>query len=584
MAENTAQALIIKGRSSPTNPDAPSFLTTLPPEIRNWIYELLFIHDDPLRVTAVHRWTHYMDMSLVREEVARAMALLRSCRQVYHEAVRIIYSRNHFTFIPQDRKLSCLENWCSTISHQVLYLSKVTVELYDLSSNGWETTGSYNLLPVLRILWMSKISDLNIFVRSKPSWDWISLSGDNVAAAMNSALDLLGRQDNLNLRRFLRIPNSLKSVKLDAEGREGSVVFGGAYHSPTSRDPVDVAFTISHDDNYFMVDSKLRPMKLFQDYAPPWSNARPVSLPEHIFSDILDYATYVPVGVNVDLATSEFTNKSLGLFWTSRELRLRVMESFISNNHFTFAFTSSSDRISAISAASINDWPFSLPSDGNIYWRICPWIGHSSSTVALAKSVKFIITFRPPPGVTGPEDMRINAADFVSTTLEARASTVVCCRIHECNNNLKQGTESIFSLSILRMRLFIMLSYLVEAKPWRRGRACPPIYCDGHGYVVDWKQSGHKGYRQLAKVDALQACQANATEVAKTCADLFEHFHSQKPLRGQIYDRTNVHSARVKLLELWGHLHDLICDTLPAGDDYHARFGTLVGYEPGEVN
>jgi hypothetical protein len=583
MSKNSGQTLIIEGRSSPTNPDAPSFLTSLPPEIRNRIYELLFVHDEPLSVPAVYLGTHYMNLSFVRGKVARAMALLRSCRQVYHEAVRTIYSQNNFTFIPQDRRLWCVEDWCSTVSHQLLFLSKVTVELYDLISNVW-LTGNYNLLPVLRILWMSKISDSNIFVHHKPNWDRTSSAGDNVAAAMNSALDLLGRQDNLNLRRFLRIPCSLKSVNLDAEGRRGSVVFGGAYLSPTSGAPVPVPFTISHDDNYFMVESKLRPMKLFDDYTPWWINVWPVTLPDHIFSTILGYATYVPAGINVDLAPSEFTNRSMGVFWTSRELRWRAMENFISNNRFTFNFTSSSDRISAISAAAINDWPFSLPSDRTIEWRIRRLSRRSSFTIALANSVEFIINFRPPPGVTGLEDMRINAADFVSTILEARGSTVICCRIHEGNNNFKQTTESTFSLSILRMRLFIMLSYLVEANPWRRGRACPPIYCDGHGYVVDWKQSGHKGYRQLAKVDALQACQANADEVTKTCAHLFELFRSQKTLRGQIVDRINDHSARVNLLELWRHLHDLIRNTLRAGDDYRACFGTLVDYEPTEVS
>lgn len=39
---------IAKGMSTPRDPDEPSLLSTLPPELRNAIYDCLFLKDDPI--------------------------------------------------------------------------------------------------------------------------------------------------------------------------------------------------------------------------------------------------------------------------------------------------------------------------------------------------------------------------------------------------------------------------------------------------------------------------------------------------------------------------------------------------------
>jgi hypothetical protein len=46
----TSLKSVPKTMSSPNDPGAPSFLTSLPPEMRNMIYEILFKRDEPVLV------------------------------------------------------------------------------------------------------------------------------------------------------------------------------------------------------------------------------------------------------------------------------------------------------------------------------------------------------------------------------------------------------------------------------------------------------------------------------------------------------------------------------------------------------
>lgn len=73
-------------------PSKTSFLT-LPPEIRNMIYDLVF-------VSPAYIGTDKMLTKGFFEEAAqwRNLAFARSCRQIYHESAHIFYAKNGFEF------------------------------------------------------------------------------------------------------------------------------------------------------------------------------------------------------------------------------------------------------------------------------------------------------------------------------------------------------------------------------------------------------------------------------------------------------------------------------------------------------
>jgi hypothetical protein len=131
---------IPKTTSGPANPNQPSFLTILPPELRKRIYELLFKRDEPV---LLHDGEAYRDKLRGKlrpdaqenderfwrpdqgdeddeeedywEELeidvephvkdddfhhsfGEGIGLLLSCRQIYHEAAGILYGHNTFLF------------------------------------------------------------------------------------------------------------------------------------------------------------------------------------------------------------------------------------------------------------------------------------------------------------------------------------------------------------------------------------------------------------------------------------------------------------------------------------------------------
>lgn len=79
--------------SGSTDQGAPSPLLTIAPELRNQIYEYLLVDYHPITVkNASYRSTRKIG------NFGGSPAVLRTCRQIYHETVGLLYSKNTFRF------------------------------------------------------------------------------------------------------------------------------------------------------------------------------------------------------------------------------------------------------------------------------------------------------------------------------------------------------------------------------------------------------------------------------------------------------------------------------------------------------
>ncbi|KAF1829360.1 hypothetical protein BDW02DRAFT_473743, partial [Decorospora gaudefroyi] len=114
--------------------DGCTFLD-LPAEVRNNVYKNIFEHEKPIQITYAGAGDGRAPFtSDVYPSIRNGINLLLSCRQVYHEAASVLYSRNKFMFSKgrdehaQDfGQLQVAATWCS--GFQAQYLRKVEIDV-----------------------------------------------------------------------------------------------------------------------------------------------------------------------------------------------------------------------------------------------------------------------------------------------------------------------------------------------------------------------------------------------------------------------------------------------------------------------
>ncbi|KAH5328892.1 hypothetical protein HBI82_026590 [Parastagonospora nodorum] len=180
---------VLKASSCPETNDRPSFLTTLPAELRNNVYIWLFARDDPTIYTGPGRRDREPDFfskfndnydempSFTPEEgvclrrpshdLGPSVAMLRTCRQIFHEAVGVLYSgnkiivsvnlNNHNLFM---RQFDDAREFLYSIGMQVAHVKEIEIDISPLCSEDdcgrFMDLGSeeqIDVLPIARLKW-----------------------------------------------------------------------------------------------------------------------------------------------------------------------------------------------------------------------------------------------------------------------------------------------------------------------------------------------------------------------------------------------------------------------------------------------
>ncbi|RYO19150.1 hypothetical protein AA0111_g10515 [Alternaria arborescens] len=211
---------IPKQVSGPADPKEPSFLS-LPAEIRNWIYELLFTRDEPVllhNAKAYHatlpedlytpfygfnrrqQLIDYFDDSYEDEIVQGGIFVhdfqtvtpaLLVCRQVYAEAAGYLYGNNTFMFsrplyhhdsrdgdeyyVEEDDEsyfvTSYGAQWLQNLGSQLELLNKVRVDVGALCPRSCiQSMGFIPVLKLVRVLWRYPyLADVVAFTQREPT-------------------------------------------------------------------------------------------------------------------------------------------------------------------------------------------------------------------------------------------------------------------------------------------------------------------------------------------------------------------------------------------------------------------------------
>lgn len=223
----TALATAARPMSKPEDPDASSFLT-LPGEIRNAVYEILFKKEEDIflisRTESIDDviWTPIPGVNL-----------LASCQQVFGEAVGLLYSNNTFTILaPTHQSPTSLirraADWLTGNGHFSVLVRRVQFEMRCMSY--WSV--ELDKLPLLRHIWMNSRTGLEVtFVNNTrhpyaKDWGLDSYYSDFAkASAVNQAVKFLATYTDLNIKRFARFPQRLEEITLLDGMRNGQVIF-----------------------------------------------------------------------------------------------------------------------------------------------------------------------------------------------------------------------------------------------------------------------------------------------------------------------------------------------------------------------
>ncbi|KAI4640450.1 hypothetical protein J4E93_008656 [Alternaria ventricosa] len=244
--------------SRPADPSAVSFLTTLPAEIRNCVYELLFKREDPvlLHNADVYHASHPFRGALedyyseyedgvgkdeaFRHDFHEGLALLSSCRQIHDEASGILYGGNTFIFSRLFDEEDCDElnsheeysqvdyaaKWLNEIETQFNRLKKVVIDVNATCCEGLcADSDVFEFLPLLRFVWKNPDSLKIISFGSasgalythEPTFEAADRDGEpwvDRARMFNNLLTAFAVHDVLDIRKYAFSNHLMSEIRI----------------------------------------------------------------------------------------------------------------------------------------------------------------------------------------------------------------------------------------------------------------------------------------------------------------------------------------------------------------------------------
>jgi hypothetical protein len=246
MPTKQAVASIPRVYSRPADPDVVSFFKLIP-EIRNQIYDLLLHTNSDILVrhpddTGNHGWG---EERRGLDAINPGIAILSTSRQVYHEAVGVLYSQNTFCVArslsftashSEDSSILVYASWAERIGSALRLLRDVTVILdgYDIygrrffSPRRLKNGRPIDIFPAVKILWQEDMGLLNFRFKIRGRvglWNIILTWGHSwkLRAAdytLNKFTHLIGNMDALKLRCSSML---IRDIQISQESSEGQI-------------------------------------------------------------------------------------------------------------------------------------------------------------------------------------------------------------------------------------------------------------------------------------------------------------------------------------------------------------------------
>jgi len=247
---------IAQACSGSVAPDVPSLLT-IAPELRNQIYEYLLVEPCPITFEITKVDVRKTKVTKGTSTSIGSPAILRTCRQIYHEAVGLLYSRNAFRFqhsiqdevfdVDIIRPMEVCKRWIDDIGSCLPRLRTVNINLdvpeipekyedwlfgRDMRNNSRQPI---DVLPLLDVFWNSDTRNTSVMFEIAEDDESDDYESDfeeqqHDATSIANVLNELGKNDVLDLQRIRRL---LDAVILYTSGTRGSVIYRSTGYSGT---------------------------------------------------------------------------------------------------------------------------------------------------------------------------------------------------------------------------------------------------------------------------------------------------------------------------------------------------------------
>ncbi|KAI4640426.1 hypothetical protein J4E93_008632 [Alternaria ventricosa] len=456
---------IAQASSGSGDPSASSPILTIAPELRNQIYEYLLVDLDP--ITIDNTTVEYAKIKAAKGTSTSigSPTVLLTCRQIYHEAVGVLYSRNVFHFqynmmrerfgvlvtspikvcagwidnigscLPKMRTLTISMNMPEIPEHYA-HFEECDVEMY-VHDHSREPT---DVLPLLDVFWNSDASNTSVIVEvaendtsdmSESEFEEPRLDTTIIAHVLSE----LGKKDALDLQKSRRL---LEAVYVDTTGNQGTV----AYRSTHSKANMRRKFELMTETQRYEIVPLRNPSNLF-------------SLPYNITGTITCLALD-DLDFTYNFHTSVTHGHQPGMLWVNSQLRQLVAPWFLRRSRFTLVLGTDSlksskamfDRLDRRIAETL----ISRPPDWQTQIRCNP----ISASTLYSNAPTIILQFQTnePPHLAA---VQINAWDLLRVTAVFENSTDVTVRVHGGNGKIQDRTSK---LGDIRKDAYILLKHI----------------------------------------------------------------------------------------------------------------------------
>ncbi|CAN9323193.1 unnamed protein product [Alternaria alternata] len=449
-------------------------LLGIPPELHNQIYEYLLV-DRPSVTIKAEIDENYENISRI-SDFAGSTAIIHACRQIYHEALGILYGQNVFRFqwsvhrgnghatIVADPFKACMD-WVYDIGTCLSIVRTITIDMgvpkaadiwhdleidFELDPNAYKDgTATTPILGLLDIYWDEMASNISIkFENTGETRRSIVYSGAKELEEphfdferITNVLLQLGKNDSLGLKGTRRL---LQQVYVDPSGVQGTIQY-------------------RRTDYGTNVCRNFRSPKGTQTYelVPLPSPLSLLDLPTEIIIDIACLA--LPnhdVTYNFDTGITH--GHEFSLLNVNKQLRRMVRSCFLSRARFTLILSSDTSQPTKTLYEVLGPRIAEPFEDAWLYDRQMKYCTPIEAAQDYENEPTIILQFQT------ANHIQINAWDLLWTTTTFPPGTTIMVRVRDCSDNVHVTTLG----EIRRYALVFLEDLMDKAAPQSR---CSPV-------------------------------------------------------------------------------------------------------------